>query len=535
MVKPVFSYMLPEVKHAFILNISLSIQAQPHQRGALFLMSSQNGHKLVLYPLAEEMVVDHLTPISVMYALSERHPTLLESVENGSVWARYSYLAFDPILTWESTAQGAALQADLSGWLKRWRVERLDDFLTPQLISPLIGGAIGAIAFEGATGALDEDQPTAQFFLPRYLLIFDHGKQRLWLLTYLVREEGSRPAPDDVDTVEARRALETLRQSILSSAPPPALTLSAHQFGEESRSYDLYHHVHANMTKEAFMSAVAAIQQAIVQGQAEQIVLSQRFSRAFHGDVLTVYRYLRALNPSPYMYVLDLDDNIYVGSSPEVLLKVTAGKMVTRPIAGTRPRGKNDEEDAAYVADLLNDPKERNEHDQLLALARSDFEKIAQPGSIRVGSYMALEKYSHVMHLVSHVEAMLDPAYSSLDALFHLFPAGTVSGAPRDTAYMYIKQYEPEPRGVYGGAIGWINPDGDMDFAIAIRTIHFVHTGRRTDAVDTPPLTAYIQAGAGIVDASQPEREYEETRNKARALLVALRLAEKEREQCVHI
>lgn len=498
-------------------------------------MSSQDGRELVLYPLAEEMVVDHLTPISVMHALSERHPTLLESVENGSVWARYSYLAFDPIVTWKSSAQGAALQADLAHWLKQWRLERLEDFLPPQLISPLIGGAIGAIAFEGATEALDKAQPTAQFFLPRYLLIFDHGKQRLWLLTYLVREEGSRPAPDDVDTVAARRALDALRRSILSSAPPPALTVSAQQFEEESRSYDLYHHVQANTTKETFMSAVASIQQAIVRGEAEQIVLSQRFSRAFQGDVLTVYRYLRALNPSPYMYVLDFGDDVYVGSSPEVLLKVTAGKMVTRPIAGTRPRGKNDEEDAALVADLLDDPKERNEHDQLLALARSDFEKVAQPGSIRIGSYMALEKYSHVMHLVSHVEGTLDPAYSSLDALFHLFPAGTVSGAPRETAYMYIKQYEPEPRGVYGGAIGWMNPEGDMDFAIAIRTIHFVHEARRTDADHAPQTMAYIQAGAGIVDASEPEREYEETRNKARVLLVALRLAEKEREQCVPI
>ncbi|MBE3595090.1 MAG: chorismate-binding protein [Candidatus Carbobacillus altaicus] len=495
-------------------------------------MSSDVGRKLILYPLAEEIVFDHLTPISVMYALKERRPTLLESVENGSVWARYSYLAFDPILTWKSTESGAALKEDLAAWLTRWHVEPLDT--SYGLTSPLIGGAIGAMAFEGATGGASGKKPTAHFFLPRYLLIFDHGKQRLWLLTYLVREEASSPRPEDADLRAARRALQALRETILKSPPPPALTISGQLFAEESRVYDPYRNVCANMTHDAFISAVSSIKDAIARGEVEQVVLSQRFSLELHADVLTVYRYLRALNPSPYMYILDLDEDIYVGSSPEVLLKVTAGQMVTRPIAGTRPRGKTEEEDAARIAELLADPKEQSEHDQLLALARSDFGAVAKPGSVRVGEYMALEKYSHVIHLVSHVEGELDASHTSLDALFHLFPAGTVSGAPREKAFEYIKRYETDPRGVYGGAIGWISPGGDLDLAIAIRTIHIERSGDSHENL-TPPLRAHVQAGAGIVGASRPETEYEETRNKARALLVAMRLAEKEGEQCVHI
>ncbi len=248
----------------------------------------------------------------------------------------------------------------------------------------------------------------------------------------------------------------------------------------------------------------------IYAGEIFQVVLSQRFEVPFSGDPFEVYLALKKINPSPYMYCLELEDKAIVGSSPEILVRVEGRKVVTRPIAGTRPRGKDVVEDEALAREMLNDEKERAEHVMLVDLGRNDIGKVARFGSVTVDEFMSIEKYSHVQHMVSNVVGELREDKDAFDALEACFPAGTVSGAPKVRAMQIIEELEPTRRGIYAGAVGYFSFSGDMDFAIAIRTIVF-QNGK-----------AYVQAGAGIVADSVPEREYEETRNKGRGMLRAI-------------
>jgi anthranilate synthase component 1 len=270
----------------------------------------------------------------------------------------------------------------------------------------------------------------------------------------------------------------------------------------------------SNMTKEAFEAGVRTIKERIAAGDIYQAVLSQRFEADVHADPFTVYRALRHVNPSPYMYFIRMGELAIVGSSPEMLVRVEGGRVETHPIAGTRPRGATEEEDLRFAEELRRNEKERAEHVMLVDLGRNDLGHVCDFGSIRVPQYMALERYSHVMHLVSTVEGRLAADHDHLDALVACFPAGTVSGAPKIRAMEILSELEPTRRDIYAGAVGYVDFAGNLDFCIAIRTIT-IRKGR-----------ARVQAGAGIVADSHPSAEYEETRDKAKALLQAIAMAE---------
>jgi anthranilate synthase component 1 len=266
----------------------------------------------------------------------------------------------------------------------------------------------------------------------------------------------------------------------------------------------------SNFTKGGFEEAVLKAKEYIAQGDAIQVVLSQRFSRTFKGNAEDIYRVLRFLNPSPYMFYLDFGDFQVVGSSPEVLVRLEEGKVLTRPIAGTRRRGNTEEEDKALERELLADEKERAEHLMLVDLGRNDLGRVCKPGTVKVADFMRVERYSHVMHLVSDVEGEVMEGVSAFDVLKACFPAGTVSGAPKVRAMQIIEELEPERRGIYAGSVGYVSFDGNMDMAIAIRTA--VCRGGEV----------FVQAGAGIVADSDPEKEWWETVNKAKALMKAV-------------
>ena len=272
--------------------------------------------------------------------------------------------------------------------------------------------------------------------------------------------------------------------------------------------------ISSNLTREEFEANVEKARQYITEGEAIQIVLSQRLSRRTNAHPFDIYRALRGINPSPYMFFLDLNDFQIIGSSPEILVRATEGTVTTRPLAGTRPRGKTPAEDARLEKELRNDEKERAEHIMLVDLGRNDIGRVSLPGTVKVSELMDVERYSHVMHLVTNVEGRLRPDLTPFDALHACFPAGTVSGAPKIRAMEAIAELEPDKRGPYAGCVGYFSFSGSMDTAITIRTIILANG------------TAHVQAGAGIVYDSVPAREYEETLNKARALLKAIEQAE---------
>ena len=281
----------------------------------------------------------------------------------------------------------------------------------------------------------------------------------------------------------------------------------------ESRA-SLATHASSEFGEENYKAAVKKAQNYILEGDIMQVVLSQRLSQDFTGSPLSLYRALRSLNPSPYMFYYDMGDHHVVGASPEILVRLEDGVVTSRPIAGTRPRGKTREEDIALAEELLADPKERAEHVQLMDLGRNDVGRVAQTGSVKVTDNMMIERYSHVMHIVSNVEGQLKPDLDAIDVLKATFPAGTLSGAPKIRAMEIIDEFEPTKRGIYGGAVGYLGFNGDMDVAIAIRT----------GVIKDKKL--YVQAGAGVVADSVPQSEWDETQNKAKAVLRAAELVQ---------
>jgi anthranilate synthase component I len=287
--------------------------------------------------------------------------------------------------------------------------------------------------------------------------------------------------------------VDMLRKSVeIPESQPAPLTTATSEFGEEN-----------------FKAAVKKSQQYILEGDIMQVVLSQRMGQDFSAPPLSLYRALRSLNPSPYMFYYDMGDHHVVGASPEILVRLENGTVTSRPIAGTRPRGKTREQDLALAEELLADPKERAEHVQLMDLGRNDVGRVAQTGTVKVTDNMMIERYSHVMHIVSNVEGKLKPNMDAIDVLKATFPAGTVSGAPKVRAMEIIDELEPSKRGIYAGAVGYLGFNGDMDVAIAIRT----------GVIKNNKL--YVQAGAGIVADSVPQSEWEETQNKAKAVIRA--------------
>jgi len=469
-----------------------------------------------LIPVYREHLADMETPVSV-FARFAREPNafLLESVEGGERWGRYSFIGFHPRAVLRISNNRAVLTAD-------GREEVIDESEAPffalrrvlQDVHPVplpdlprfTGGAVGYIGYETALQferlpppAAPSSWPTAQFLLTDTMVVFDNVRHTMKIVAS-VRTD-SFPTPEAAYE-DALRRIEAVEERMRAPFPPPAPPAVCRPVSLES-----------NMTRVRFREMVRRAKDYIVAGDVIQVVLSQRFSTPFGGDALTLYRALRLINPSPYMFLLKLRDRVLVGSSPEIMVRKTGNRLELRPIAGTRPRGRTEQEDRRLADELLADEKERAEHVMLVDLGRNDLGRVSTPGSVQVREYMTIERYSHVMHIVSHVEGMLRPGLDGLDVIRAVFPAGTLTGAPKIRAMEIIAELEPCARGPYGGALGYIGYDGNVDLAITIRTL-LLHGE-----------TASVQAGAGIVYDSDPDREYQETVNKARGMLRALETA----------
>ena len=467
-----------------------------------------------------EFLADTLTPLAVYRSLRQgvRGSFLFESVTGGEQVSRYSLL-------------GAAPSARARLWLDRLEVEvdgertvvtddplgALSELVSPRTSQssggetlPFTGGWVGFFGYDLAR--LNErlgERPPDPFGLPvaslaRYddVLVFDHARQRI------VAVVNESPGHESFAAVRLDRLAEKVRRGAATGAP--AL---------EMDSLDAAPTLEPSLSDEEYGVAVERAKEYIGRGDIFQVVLARRFQVDREVEPVALYRALRVVNPSPYMVLLESPEATVVGASPEMLVRREAGILETRPIAGTRPRGRDEEEDRALAQELLADPKERAEHVMLVDLGRNDLGRVARPGRVRVATFMDIERYSHVMHIVSSVRAEQRPEGQALDALLACFPAGTLSGAPKIRAMEIIDELEPEARGIYGGAVGYLSFSGDMDTCIAIRTL--VMSAGQTS----------ITAGAGIVADSDPAREAQETRDKAAALLHAVTLAEQLAEE----
>jgi len=466
-------------------------------------------------PVCKEIVADLLTPVSAFLKIAEHsdYAFLLESVEGGEQVGRYSFLGKDPFLILR--ARGGKTIIDRAGQISesdKSFVTTLRELMA-QFHSPYVpglprftGGAVGYLGYDAAAWfepvtlqSSRDVQDEAGFMLFDTVLAFDHVRHRI-----LIIANARITGDEDLESLYqfACAKIDFVQRELergLSRAELPS-----------AASLD----VTSNVTREEFERMVRTAKEHIAAGDIYQVVLSQRFEARIGADPFTVYRALRHVNPSPYMYFIRMGDRSIVGSSPEMLVRVEGRRVETHPIAGTRPRGRNDEEDMRLAEELKRNEKERAEHVMLVDLGRNDVGRVSEYGSVRVPTFMTLERYSHVMHLVSIVEGKLSEEYDRLDALVACFPAGTVSGAPKVRAMEIISELENQRRGLYAGAVGYLDFAGNLDFCIAIRTV-VIENGR-----------AYVQAGAGIVADSNPAAEYEETRDKARAVIEALELAQ---------
>jgi anthranilate synthase component 1 len=466
-------------------------------------------------PVVREIVADLLTPVSAFLKVAEHsdYAFLLESVEGGEHVGRYSFLGKDPFLILR--ARGHQTLVDRAGttavaekpFVDTLR-ELMNSFRSPFVpgLPRFTGGAVGYLGYDTAawfepTAARSDRQPAgddAGFMLFDTVLAFDHVQHRILLIA------NARISGDE--DLKSLYQFACAKIDFLERELDRALSLPRRAAGEPLA-------LTSNFTQEAFEGIIREAKEHIAAGDIYQVVLSQRFSADVGVDPFTVYRALRHVNPSPYMFFVRMGERSIVGSSPEMLVRVEGRHAVTHPIAGTRPRGRTDDEDQRLAEELKRNEKERAEHVMLVDLGRNDLGRVCAFGTVRVPTFMALERYSHVMHLVSVVEGQLAEDRDRLDALVACFPAGTVSGAPKVRAMQIINDLEPTPRGIYAGAVGYLDFAGNLDFCIAIRTI-VLDRGR-----------ASVQAGAGIVADSNPTAEYEETRDKARAMMQALELA----------
>ncbi|MCL6609909.1 MAG: anthranilate synthase component I [Peptococcaceae bacterium] len=463
-------------------------------------------------PVSAEWPSDTETPITVYAKAARRKPSfLLESVEGGERLGRYSFIGMDPLV--QITCHRGLVTVERDGRRDRaagdpFRVIRdvMAEFKTPAIkgMPRFYGGAVGYLGYDLVRHIerlpdLNREEtgvPDCMIMVPRTNIIIDHLRHTLRVVVNTRPGDGGKAGYG-----KALEAIGEVLDRISGQETPPVL---AHP-GERRAGA-----VKTNLTREEFMERVEKAKEYIRAGEILQVVLSRRIDLGFRGDPFGVYRRLRRNNPSPYLYYLDMGDVVLAGSSPEMLVRVEGGLIETRPIAGTRPRGAAGPEDEALAADLLSDEKERAEHVMLVDLGRNDAGRVSRPGTVRVPQFMEVERYSHVMHLVSSVTGELAEGLDGMDALKACFPAGTVSGAPKVRAMEIIEELEPSRRGPYAGAVGYIGFNGNVDTAIAIRTIVF-HGGR-----------ASVQVGAGIVADSDPAREFAETENKAGALLKAL-------------
>lgn len=474
----------------------------------------------IVVPVARRLSADVLTPVLALLRMRAGHSGtfLFESVEGGEKLARYSFLGHNPFLILQGHPEGtsvlkrgkgpvfdidpeASVISNLKGIFNRFEevhVEGLPRFT---------GGAVGYLGYDAVrlfeniprSHPSPNDIPEATWSLYRSIVAFDHIRQQIVLIAQAFVAEGEDPLQA---YSQAADELERLERVLFQDAPPDLPVEFRYDRTFSSR-----------FSREQFLQSVERAKHFIREGDVFQIVLSRRTSTSVEGDPVQLYRALRQVNPSPYLFYLETDDALLIGSSPEVLVRVEEGRSEVLPIAGTRRRGDNEEKDFQLERELLADPKERAEHLMLVDLGRNDLARVCEFGSVEVDRYAYVERYSHVMHIVSSVSGQLRRDLSPLDALAACFPAGTVSGAPKVRAMELIDELEPEPRGVYAGTVGYIDFAGNMDTCIAIRTMA-ITDGR-----------VHLQAGAGIVADSDPEREFDEAENKLRALYAALELA----------
>jgi anthranilate synthase component I len=473
-----------------------------------------------LIPVYQELLMDLETPLSFFKRLErDRYAFLLESVEGSERWARFSFLGTRPYLIFK--ARGNRVEVSENGKKKVLLCDTPLQFLAELLagwrpvpvpgLPPFFGGALGYVAYDGVTqlhgiaNAKRDPLGMAEIFFifVQTLIAFDNLKHTIKVIDNARISGGTslRQAYDEA-VARVRKVIASLKKK-----PRPIEPRDLNQ-PTGARKFK------ANLTRGEFHRAVDQAKEYIRSGDVIQAVLCQRLETETNTDPFEIYRALRVINPSPYMYYLELEDLRVIGSSPETMVRLNNGIIELRPIAGTRRRGATPEEERELELDLLADPKERAEHIMLVDLGRNDVGRVAAVGSVEVNELMAIERYSHVIHIVSNVRGKLAPGKSAFDLFISAFPAGTVSGAPKIRAMQIISELEPEKRNLYAGAIGYFGYNGNLDTCIVIRTI--VMKGKKV----------FIHAGAGIVADSDPEAEYQETLNKARAMLNAVELAE---------
>jgi len=471
-------------------------------------------------PVYCQILSDNLTPVGAYARLTEKstHSFLLESVVGGEKIARYSFLSCDPIMTFE--ARGTQVEIT-----ENKRVRRLEDSdplrILEQILKPyhamhfpglprFLGGLVGYAGYDMVRyyekkldhePADDRKLPDLAFGLYPDMVVFDHVNKTIKIVSNAFLENGFRTAYN-----KAAERIEWLMEKLSSQVnfPPTPIDLSTEPKLEFT----------SNFKRQDFEHAVERCKEYIFAGDIFQVVLSQRLAVKTKADPFNIYRALRVVNPSPFMFHFKTPACTLVGSSPEIMCRVEDGVITNRPLAGTRRRGKTPEEDQALETELLADPKERAEHIMLVDLGRNDVGKVSELGSVKVTDEMKVERYSHVMHICSNVEGKLAAGKSAFDALRSTLPVGTVSGAPKVRAMQIIDEFEPTKRGPYAGAVGYVDFSGNMDTCIALRTL--VVQGD----------TAYVQVGAGLVADSVPESEYQETINKAKGQLKAIEIAE---------
>lgn len=469
-----------------------------------------------LIPVYKEIPGDVETPVSAFLKLNKKPSFLLESVVGGEKWARYSFIGIEPSMTITCRGRkveikngGVAIETEIGDPLNVIK-DILSKFRPVDVkgLPRFSGGLVGYIGYDVVkffervpdNPKPGIDMPDIFLMLADAVLIFDNLRQTIKIVCNTHTE--GKDIKEAYEEAEARidKIIDELIQKTYSPAP------IAHRLSPLAQTENFS----SNFTKESFLNAVEKAKEYVMSGDVVQVVLSQRFEKQTNASPFDIYRSLRIINPSPYMYYLDTGESQIVGSSPEILVRLEGDKITLRPIAGTRKRGETEEEDKSLEDDLKKDPKEIAEHIMLVDLGRNDVGRVAEIGSVKVTELMTVERYSHVMHIVSNVEGRLKKGLDAFDVFRACFPAGTVSGAPKVRAMEIIEELEPTKRGAYAGAVGYFGYSGNMDTCITIRTL-IIKDGK-----------VYVQAGAGIVADSVPENEYMETLNKAMAMMKAV-------------
>jgi anthranilate synthase component 1 len=472
-----------------------------------------------LVPVYKEVLADTETPVSAYMKLAGTPSFLLESVEGGEKWARYSFIGIEP----SKIIKGSGNKVEIingHGTVKRIETDDPLEVLKAELdrFKPVVvkglprfcGGLVGYFGYDCVRyfedipddGKKGIDMPDLFFMLADTILVFDSLKQKIKVVTNVFIEDSNEEEAYKRGVEKVEGIVEKLKAGRASVLDMPERTKETGEF------------VSSFPSKESFMDAVERSKQYVIDGDVVQIVVSQRFERDCGTDPFSIYRALRVINPSPYMFYINTEAGRIIGSSPEILARLEDEDIVLRPIAGTRQRGKTEQEDLEMEDELMSDPKEKAEHIMLVDLGRNDVGRVAEIGSVKVTDMMFVERYSHVMHIVSNVAGRLKKDNDVYDVVRACFPAGTVSGAPKIRAMEIIEELEPLRRGPYAGAVGYFSFSGNMDMCITIRTL--IHKDGKI----------YVQAGAGIVADSDPRLEYKETVNKAMGMMKAVEMAE---------